>query len=144
MKKLLTILLMTVFLIGVIGIDVRAHYCGDELSALMVNGVPINSPDDTDMPGCGEGDSCPHCRSLHILHKISNSYQKVTALQLQPALSLVDWFHGDLPCASIDSWLLLFPAVAFCDDTPQGPPLGCLTGAVMPSSGWRAPPCLVI
>ena len=140
MKKLLTILLMTVFLIGVIGIDIRAHYCGDELSALMVNGLPVHSPGDTAMPGCGEGDSCPHCKNLHTIYKISNNYHKATVLQLQPTLSLADGFHGDLPCASIGSWLLLLPAVAFCDDTPQGPPLGRLTGAVMPSSGWRAPP----
>ena len=142
MKRVLTILLMFVFLIGAIGVDVRAHYCGGELSMVSFNGLHIHGPGNKTMPGCGEGDGCPHCKNLNTLYKISNNYRKATVLQLQPTLSLADWFHGDLPCASIGSWLLPLPAVAFCDDTPQGPPLGRLTGAVMPSSGWRAPPTL--
>jgi hypothetical protein len=140
MKKLLTTLLLLVFLVGVIGLDIRAHYCGDELSALVVNGLPLHSPGDDAMPGCGEGDSCPHCKNIHQLYKISNNYHKATTLQLQPTLSLADWFHGDLPSALLGSWLQPLTAVAVCDDTPQGPPPGLLRPTVSPSCGWRAPP----
>ena len=140
MKRVLTILLMLVFLIGAIGVDVRAHYCGGELSMVSFNGLHIHGPGNKTMPGCGEGDGCPHCKNIHTHYKVYSKYHQARTVLQQPALSLPDWFHGDLPVALLAAWLLPLPVVSDAEAQPYAYLARSYPGATLPPSGLLAPP----
>ena len=140
MKRVLTILLMLVFLIGAIGVDVRAHYCGGELSMVSFNGLHIHGPGNKTMPGCGEGDGCPHCKDIHSHYKVSSNYHQARTVIHQPAVSHPDWFHGDLPFVNLDDRVLPIPVVTDAEAHPYAYLARSYPGAPQPPSGLRAPP----
>ncbi len=108
MKKSLTILLMFVFLMGSIGLDVKAHYCGGELLQLSVNGLPINTSAGHEMPGCMDGDGCHSCKNVYKNYKVSAQFSMGQVVLIQPAMDLGDWFHGGMPSLALihfTSWL---------------------------------------
>ena len=140
MKRLLTTLYLLVFLIGAVGINIQAHYCGGMLSMVSVNGLPVHANDMEGMAGCGEGDGCPHCKNIHSHFQVNNQFWHSPVVLQQPSPSLPDWFHGDLPVLGLPFRLTPTEVVASVDDRPVCRPARCHPGATLPPGGWRAPP----
>lgn len=109
MKRLSIILLTFVFLMGAIGIDVKAHYCGDELMEVSVNGLPIGTSAGQDMPGCGDGDGCHSCRNIYKVYKVHSQFSAGQKALVKPALSADDWFHGGMPVWAVVNEVALLP-----------------------------------
>lgn len=140
MKKLMTIMLLSVFLIATIGIEVRVHYCGGVPMQVAVNGVHIHDAMSGDMPACEDGDGCPSCKNVHQTYKVQTPYGMGQTVLLQPSVSHADWFHGGMPAAGLaaSSPVLFPPMVVKPSDIvyqPRSHP-----GVALPPGGLRAPP----
>lgn len=140
MKKFLTYLLTFVFLATTIGVEVRAHYCDGVLMQVAVNGLQVNTPSGSEMPGCCDGEGCPLCKNIHQIYKIHSHYGMGQVVLVQPSVCASDWFHGDLPVvglAGIAVYLPYRPYVAAAS-------FGCLPRShprpALPSARLRAPP----
>lgn len=139
MKKILTIIWMSVFLITTIGIDVNAHFCEGVLTQFAVNGLPIHANHGNEMPGCMD-DGCPLCKSIHHAYQVHSQYGIGQVISSQPAPSISDWFHGDLPSLALMSISVVVPSESDADNVdfyylPRSHPW-----SAYPSGGFRGPP----
>lgn len=110
MKRGFTIILLLVFLMGTIGLDVRAHYCGGELLEMSVNGLPINASTDHDMPCCMHGDGCQSCKVVFNSYKVQSQYRAGQGVLIQPAMASPDWLHGGMTSLALIHFTSWFPA----------------------------------
>lgn len=90
MKKLASLLLLSVFLIATVGVEVKAHYCDGVLMQVAVNGLHIHTAAGEDMPGCGDDDGCPACKNIYQSYKVQSHYGMGQVVLIQPSASLAD------------------------------------------------------
>lgn len=80
-----------------VGININAHFCGDEYVGSVVNGVEQLTERGIMMEDCmGQQMSCGHCKSIHHDYRIAPQLLKGQGVDTQPLLLTPDWFHGDL------------------------------------------------
>lgn len=140
MKRVLTLLMLSIFLIATIGLEVKAHYCDGVLMQVSVNGLDINTPAGRGMVGCTDGDGCSSCKSIHQSYKIHAQYGVGQVVLVEPAQSLHDWFHGDLPSVDIIGNIIPLPVVANLEATPIAYQPRSHPWRALPQGGLRAPP----
>lgn len=140
MKKVFTLLILTVFLMAAIGPEVRAHYCGGALVQVSADGMDVDTPEALRMPGCADGDGRSSYRNMHRSYKVNSRHGVGRVVLIRPAQSMADWFHGDL--SSVEpavAYMRLPEVVALCATS-----IDCRPGShprfALPSSGLRASP----
>jgi hypothetical protein len=96
MKRFITCLLITLMMVGTVGVDQTLHYCDGELIGFVMDGFKYQNQNGDDMAktmGMDMSSHCSHCRFVHYAYHVS-SFVQGTQIAVQPVLISDDWFHG--------------------------------------------------
>lgn len=96
MKRFVTFLLITLMMVGTVGVDQTLHYCDGELIGFVMNGFKYQNQDGDNMSrtmGMDMNSHCNHCHFVHYAYRVS-SFVSGSQIAVQPLLVSDDWFHG--------------------------------------------------
>jgi len=92
MKRLAAYMLSLLLMLSTVGVDVRAHTCGDMLVALSLNGIEYTTDAGAEMTCCKHGSGCDHCRHTHSHFQVDEDMMAGISAPDMPSMASFDLF----------------------------------------------------
>lgn len=102
MIKLTHIFLSLLLIISTTGVNVSAHFCEGAFMDMEINSITFQTEAGEEMGCCQMPDGqCDHCKHIKCSFHILSQFAPGQTVQLHPAPTNVDWFHGCLPSVTL-------------------------------------------
>ena len=136
MKRLFAYTLVLLLIVSTIGVNFSIHTCGGELLSVRINDLSITTEKGDEMDCCSDDVGCQHCKFQQHSIRSQQHYTVGHVISVKPALSALDWFHGDLPFL-YHSFITVEEGGGKTEFFYQSPYHSCQS---LPHRGLRAPP----